>query len=276
MYQPGSWINEPRITIIDLSWTCLGVNIQMVFATTGWPREWVWHEKWRRFRTKSFGTTRNSKWLGRSWQRKTRVIEKPEVTHVLKAERLEAVKEKVLSNRPQAGQIWAPLRGREEGLVCSALSRTGGGWRDAPGENCLWATSLISVHNKKPKCILKIHISFILQYTSVSAFILKHYISTIRNKQTHISYLSRWLKGQMFLSWVCSFLTTMLNCRELTWHSGLRGQAISHLSRVSQYFENPDTHKNININVSFFSSSASSDSLATPKKRCSEKYTEVG
>lgn len=68
----------------------------------------------------------------------------------------------------------------------------------------------------------------------------------------------------------------MLNCRELTWHSGLRGQAISHLSRVSQYFENPDTHKNININVSFFSSSASSDSLATPKKEVLRKLHRGG
>lgn len=41
---------------------------------------------------------------------------------------------------------------------------------------------------------------YILQYTSVSAFILKHHISTIRNKQTLISFLGRWLKGQMFLS----------------------------------------------------------------------------
>lgn len=46
---------------------------------------------------------------------------------------------------------------------------------------------------------------------------------------------------------------------------------------MSQYCEDPDTHKNRNINkCQLFSSSISSDSLATPKKRCSESHTEVG
>lgn len=65
--------------------------------------------------------------IGEELARKMRVREKPEVTRALEAERLEAVKENILSNRAQGSGPASHFRVREEGLGCSALSRTGRG-----------------------------------------------------------------------------------------------------------------------------------------------------
>lgn len=80
-----------------------------------------------------------------------------------------------------------------------------------------------------------------------------------------------WVRGTDVCAPSLSFLETMLNCRADSEHQ-LQDPSNFSSHLVSHRFENPNTH---NVPVSFFSS-ALSDFQATPKKRGSELYAEVG